>query len=196
MAQEAAPSALFPTRKGTAFTGSNFLLAQIGNSDFFDNNSLHYNVGISPRVGYFIKDNFALGLDLGVNLDGYTKTQHRLVNTEIGLFGRYYFGKAADKNGAQNKLRAFVELGAGYGHTFNRYLNVVNDTETVGHFDYNSFNFHVMPGVNYFLNKNVALEGGLNFSRQHFAIDEPHLRDNFDNLSLSVGLQFFFGRKK
>ena len=185
-----------PTQKGSSFIGSNLLLAQLSNSDFSPNdNSLHYNLGLSPRYGRFVTNHLALGVDLAISLDGYTKTPYRAVFTNVGVFGRYYFGEATNKQGVQNKLRFFVEAGAGYGHVFNRYTNTVNNVEEIANFDYNTFNFHVMPGVNYFLSRNVALEGGLNFSRSHSAVDEPHLRDNFNNLSLSVGLQFFFGRK-
>ncbi len=195
-AQEATGIGLrLPTQKGSSFIGSNLLLAQLGNDGFAANNSLHYNIGLSPRYGRFVTDHLALGLDLAANLDGYTKTPYRALFTNVGVFGRYYFGEAANKQGVQNKLRFFVEAGAGYGHVFNRYTNTVNNVEEIANFDYNTFNFHFMPGVNYFLSRNVALEGGLNFSRSHSAVDEPNLRDNFNSLSLSVGLQFFFGRK-
>ncbi len=195
-AQDAAGTGLrLPTQKGSSFIGSNLLLAQLGNDGFVADRSLHYNIGVSPRYSRFVTDRLALGLELNASLDGYTKTPYRALFTNIGVFGRYYFGEAANKQGVQNKLRFFLEAGAGYGHVFNRYINTVNNVDEIANFDYNTYNFHVMPGVNYFLSRNVALEGGLNFSRSHSAIDEPHLRDNFNNLSLSVGLQFFFGRK-
>ncbi len=184
-----------PTKKGSSFIGSSLLLAQLGNNDFSGNNSLHYDIGLSPRYGRFVTDNLALGLDLNASLDGYTKTLYRSVFTGIGVFGRFYFGEAADRQGAQNKLRFFLEAGAGCGHVFSRYSNTVNSVEEKAHLGYNTYNFHVMPGVNYFLSPNVALEGGLNFSRSHSALGEPGLRDNLNNLSLGVGLQFFFGRK-
>lgn len=190
-----APRVLLPTQKGSSFLGSNLLLAQVSNDGFAADNSLHYNIGLSPRYGRFVTDKLALGIDLAANLDGYTRTPYRALFTNVGAFGRYYFGEAANKQGVQNKLRFFVEAGVGYGHVFNRYTNMVNNVEEIANFDYNTFNFHFMPGVNYFLSRNVALEGGLNFSRSHSAIEEPNLRDNFNSLSLSVGLQFFFGRK-
>ena len=157
---------------GLTSTGSNGLFG----FNFGLNKDAGFNVGIAPKVGYFVSDNFLIGAV--VNL-GYVKSPGTISN-ESTIYGvqalsRYYLSpgeKGVDsmlKNG-----RFFLEANAGFAGS-----NVKDGPTT------NGFALGFGPGYSYFITDNVALEtsvkynglvGGGNTTYQH-------------SLGLNLGLQ-------
>jgi hypothetical protein len=182
-----------PTQKGSSFLGCNILVAQLDAVEFNTDNSMHYRVGASPRYGHFLADNFALGAEINGNIDGYTRIDQYTITAGAGIFARLYTGKAADRHGEVNKFRFFVEGGVGYGYLFDRYTSLTGSGD--GSIDYGVLQAHVMPGINYFANRNVAFELGLNYGYQHTVMNEDIMDDDHHSLLLSLGLQFFFCKR-
>lgn len=141
------------------------------------NDGAGFNVGLAPKVGYFVSDNFLLGAV--VNL-GYAKGPETEGASESTIYGiqalsRYYL--APGEQGVDNMLkrgRFFAEANAGFAG-----VNVKDGPTT------NGFAFGFGPGYSYFITDNVALEtsvkynglvGGGNTTYQH-------------SLGLNLGLQ-------
>lgn len=121
------------------------------------NEGAGYNVGISPKVGYFIKDNFMLGAV--VNLGFAKSAKSRGISTQSTTYGiqaltRYYLNPG--EKGVDNLLkqgRFFTEANAGIAG-----VNIKNGSTT------NGFAFGVGPGYSYFVSKTVALETTLKYN--------------------------------
>ncbi|MGV8815886.1 MAG: hypothetical protein ACOH2D_17435 [Gelidibacter sp.] len=158
---------------GITSTASNGLFG----FNFGLNKGAGFNVGLAPKVGYFVSDNFLIGAV--VNL-GYTKSAKSEGASEATLYGiqalsRYYVSPG--EKGIDNLLkngRFFLEANAGFAG-----VNVKDGPTT------NGFAFGFGPGYAYFITDSVALEtsvkynglvGGGNTTYQH-------------SLGLTVGLQ-------
>lgn len=133
------------------------------------NDGAGFNVGISPKIGYFVKDNFLLG---GVVNLGFNKSaENSGISTKTFSYGiqalsRYYLSPG--ERGVDNLLnhgRFFAEATAGIAG-----YNVQDGPTT------NGFAFGFGPGYSYFITDNVALEatakyngilGGGNTTYQH-----------------------------
>lgn len=121
------------------------------------NEGAGYNVGISPKAGYFIKDNFMLGAVVNLGFAKSAKTNG--FSTQSTTYGiqaltRYYLSPG--ERGVDNLLkegRFFMEATAGVAG-----VNVKNGATT------NGFAFGVGPGYSYFVSDNVALETTLKYN--------------------------------
>jgi len=109
----------------------------------------------SPSAAYFVSDNIAVGLNLGIT----TRTEELPfvddidTNTfNIGAFGRYYATPS-------NKFSLFGQLG------FDYVSGKQEQGSTEAKFD--GFSFGVAPGLSYFVSKSFAIEasvGVLNYT--------------------------------
>ena len=70
-----------------------------------------FNVNLSPKIGYFLIDNLAIGLDLGVGLQtgktGSDNDKYTFTSSLVGPFVRYYV--------PTSKVLPFFELGGSIG---------------------------------------------------------------------------------
>ncbi|SKB93520.1 outer membrane protein [Sphingobacterium nematocida] len=106
----------------------------------------------SPKVGYFLSDKFAVGVDLG-----FSKTNREELGTnnnifkskynefKVGAFGRYYFLNIGER------FKAYSELNMAY-HQGKTTMAVDYDDVKSNYFAANGG-----IGANFFLTKNVAL---------------------------------------
>ncbi|PZP46085.1 MAG: hypothetical protein DI598_12555 [Pseudopedobacter saltans] len=106
-----------------------------------------WDLGITPRAGYFIKDNMAVGgyVNLGFSKAGSGSSVRNTYG--IGAFGRLY----ANDNQVSSPLkhgRFFGEVNAGFGGQSQK-----------GNPTTNGFQFGFGPGYSYFITPNVGLEG-------------------------------------
>jgi len=166
---------------GLVNTGSSSLVGL----NFGLNKGAGYNLGISPKVGYFIKDNFLIG---GVVNLGFTRSAEidgeaaETFQYGIQALTRYYLSPG--ERGIDNFLkhgRFFAEANAGIAG-----VNVNEGATT------NGFAFGVGPGYSYFVTESIALEttlkynglvGGGNTTYQH-------------SLGLNFGIQIFLPASK
>ena len=109
------------------------------------------NLNFSPKVGYFLSDKLALGVELGVGSakeeTGANETTSNTFNA--GVFARYYFLDLGQR------FKTYTEAGLGFGSG----KNEVNGNETSSN---SSLNFGIDLGINYFVTENFAINFGLN----------------------------------
>ncbi|MCH5597413.1 outer membrane beta-barrel protein [Niabella ginsengisoli] len=115
--------------------------------------SSKFGIQVTPKVAWFIQDNFAVGGQVGL---GY-QTQKDAGNTfsyNIGPLARYYFGDAQMEKvniNSPKPVRFFAEANAGIAGS-NSKVKGEDGVST------NGFNVGVGPGVAFFVNENIALE--------------------------------------
>ena len=169
-------------RKGDVMAGANLLAATFAVS----NGYTYYNVGLSPRLGYFVSDRVALGtyINAGFAASGLNRYQ----SYGLGVFARYYLNKPLNSDGEVRKMRFFVEGGGGINYA--RY-KADEGNGRIRREDGTAASVYGMGGFNYFLNKNVALEGALQYNR----VFERNVQGSSSSgLMFNVGLQIFLGR--
>lgn len=123
-------------------------------ANFNLNKGSGFNIGIAPKIGYFIKDNIMIG---GVVNLGYDKSANINVGDEsystktttygVQALGRYYTSPGQVDNLLKHG-RFFVEANAGFAG-----VNIKGGNTT------NGFAFGFGPGYSYFVTPSVALEG-------------------------------------
>ncbi len=139
---------------------------------------------ITPQVGYFIANNFAVGLEMPYNYskeidgdDSYTTSSFTVVP-----FVRYYFGKS--------NLKPYLHggIGPGWGKTEIDY-NSISDPNFV--FDPN-FSTHLLAyelggGIAIFLNDLVSLEFGLGYASASVKWFDKNDKMNRKNTANGIG---------
>ena len=165
------------TDNGGFSRGNIFLSGSVGygSDEGFDGTKVN-EFNVSPKAGYFVTDNIAVGLSLGYT-NGKTEEDGaediKINEFEVGAFGRYYFTPAS-------QFSIFGELGVGYG--------TIKQEQGDAEAKYNGFNVGLAPGVSYFISKNFALEAtvGLLGYKSVKNDDTDAKADNFD-LGLNLG---------
>ncbi|WP_222166482.1 hypothetical protein [Edaphocola aurantiacus] len=156
-------------QKGTFLVGG-----QLGNLNFGLGSSNNVSLSLSPKVGYFIQNNLAIGAEVPI---GFTaiKGKDPIFNYGIGAFGRYYFApKEFNIDNVLNKGRFFGEVGVGIaGQT---------DVEV-------GFNLRIGAGYAYFLTPNVALETMVRYQGTYGT-------GNTSGLDINLGFQIHLPSKK
>ncbi len=154
----------------------------------FSNNSFSF----SPRVGFFVTNNIAVGLAIGFDGSkqedivggGFTTTEDTRTDFSIGAFGRYYFNPAS-------KFSVFGELGFNVlsrkdeNSSSNGGITVSSETKS------NGFNVAAAPGISYFVSDSFALEA--KWGLLQYETTEPDAPAGFTAQStdtFSLGLNF------
>lgn len=156
--------------------------ANLANLDIGLQNGASVKFNLNPRLGYFVKDNVAIGglVKLGVD---YAKNRGTTVSYGIGAFGRYYLGDK--KYEILKHTRFFGEANAGFGGTNTKVSG--SDAITT-----NGLDLGVGPGVAYFITPNIGLE----------ALAKYNLTVGFgssatvNRLSFEFGFQIYLPTKK
>lgn len=136
---------------GAGFSqGDVFITGSVGfgNEKTGDNKTNTFN--FSPKAGYFVTSNIAVGVQLGVTSTKETvdtplgDIENKETALEVGAFGRYYFTPTRN-------FSFFGQLSAGY---------VSNKVENDGDPEYkeNGVNIALAPGISYFVSDHIALE--------------------------------------
>jgi len=168
--------------KGDIFISGSFGLNSQSTGDI-KNSSFQF----TPRVGFFVADNIAVGARLG-----FTSGKQEVPFTEelktsainAGAFGRYYFTPSS-------KFSIFGEFGLEYASSKQEQGN----TEL----KINGFGVNVGPGVSYFLSDHFALEafwGAIAYATAKPDVDGAESTDaisfgvNLDDINLGLVYKF------
>lgn len=158
--------------------GNLLLGGQVGNINFgrLNDNNTNFSMSFSPRVGYFVVDNLAVGL---ANPWGITwGDNYNITHGGLTVFGRYYFNDA--KTIVLNKARFFVGIETGFGSQ--RVKDKISYPEpAVIKSSYGIFD--VEAGFAYFLTSNVALEAALELKNTF------HTNNSNSALGIRLGFQ-------
>lgn len=132
---------------------------------------------LNPQAGYFIAENFSLGLSL--SYINYSLGSASSTEWGIGPSLRYYF--------PTEKVKPFFSLGYGYTKS----SNSSNDDKWVG------TQFIITAGLDYFIVKNVALEtiASYSFNNEKLPDSYKSFYRNMDQKSktfmIGIGLNYF-----
>ncbi|TRW24773.1 porin family protein [Flavobacterium zepuense] len=183
------------TPTGSGFKAGDVLItgsAGFGTSKTGEAKTTTFN--FTPRVGYFVNNNIAIGVALGYSSqkdegtgyyydpygNEYYGFEQKRTSFDVGAFGRYYFTPA-------NKFSIFGQLGASY--QFSKYEYAVDygaEEKT------NGFVVAVAPGINYFISSHFALEatfGILSYTTSKPDYDAVYADETSTN-SFDFGLNF------
>jgi hypothetical protein len=169
-------------KKGDVMIGANLL----GASFAVGQGTGYYNIGLAPRLGYFISDRVVLGTYVSAGFAG--SGTYSAQNFGLGVFTRYYLNKAHNRDGEVRRMRFFAEGGAGAQYGRARYQDGSGGLQRESG---TATDAYLLTGFNYFLNKNVAVEGALQYSRR---IGSSHGSRYSEGMKINVGLQIFLGR--
>jgi len=137
---------------------------------------------LNPRVGYFFRDNIAVGALVNFGFD-YAKSRGTVIDYGVSAFGRYYAG--SNQIELINHARFFAEANIGPSGT----NTIVSGKDN---FSTNGLGIGIGPGVAYFLTPNIGLEalakynGTVGFGNTATA----------HSLKIEVGFQIYLSTKK
>jgi hypothetical protein len=151
-----------PITKGNMMIGGNLSFASN------DIHMYHFSLDASPSFGYFLFNNFAVGLDVPVQYMRLSQLNEYSIG--VSPFVKYY---------ANNGLFATFK----YGEHFNRYIS----TTTMSMYDSRNFSLTTGIGYSYFIGNKVSLEGGI--YHEYYKYRTTDYGEN--NFSLRFGFQIF-----
>ena len=144
------------------------------------NNQNDYStITFSPSVGYFVSDNFAIGLGFSVENEKSGTDPNRMVQTSFGAgpFARYYFFTSNE----QFAIFGQAGLSLASGKTKISGGNVTK---------YSSTSFSIFPGAAYFFNEHWAVE--LSITGFQLTSTDPNKNNDGDKTTyVSFGLHTF-----
>ncbi|MFD2914391.1 outer membrane beta-barrel protein [Psychroserpens luteus] len=179
-AQDEAPA--FGFAEGDIFATGSIAFGSESEGDLKTN-----SFNFSPKAGYFVSENIAVGVALGVTTSkleepGFEDLKGNMF--EAGVFGRYYFTPA-------KQFSIFGELGANYETS--KLEQGPNELKNDG------FNIGLAPGISYFVSDCFALEasfGVLNYATNEDDIDGAESTDTFsfglDLTDINFGIVYKF----
>ena len=144
-----------------------------------DNNTFKFKV--SPKIAWFIKDNLAVGGEVGLGLTT-SKTTTQFDYT-IGPLARYYF-KGNGLNSV-SKTRWFAEANVGFQGS-----NI--KTKGFDGVSTNGIGFGIGPGLAYFINQNIALEALAKWNMTAGFGNST----TFNSINIGVGMQIYLPKAK
>ena len=117
------------------------------------------SVNFSPKAGYFVTDDFAVGVQLELVSGKREETtiipgaptlveETKVGGFGAGVFARYYFLKLGER------FKTYTELGVGFGSA-----KVEDNSQETAKI--NTFGAGLDLGINYFVTKNIAISFGL-----------------------------------
>ncbi len=149
-------------------------------------------LNIAPSVGYFLFDNFALGIRMDYTLNRVEETNNDYTEDSDVLFGpfaRFYLPVTTN-----NDMYLFGEAGFGFGNSRDVQEFATGDQRI----NTNLFAFGVGPGITVIASNAIGLEAVVkyNFARSEFDTQiagvEANTTTKTNQIGISLGLQFYF----
>lgn len=145
------------------------------------NDGAGYDLGISPKAGFMLTDNFLLGGIVNLGFSNSAESNGESTKTTVygvQAFTRMYIRpEEARLDELVSTGRFFLETNAGIAG-----VNVTDGPTT------NGFAFGFGPGYSYFLNSNVAIEAGVKYN----GLVGGGNTDYQNSLGLNLGILIFF----
>ncbi|MGH2552931.1 MAG: hypothetical protein ACRDEB_04400 [Chitinophagaceae bacterium] len=157
----------------------NLRYLHLENSSTMKNNNISFN----PGFGYFIRNNWEIGAGLNYNsirymdttFGGHTLNSH---TRGINIYTDYYLGKG--------NLKPYFSFQTGWEQSKGSYgagvLNSINQ---------NHFYMAIGGGINWNINSRFSL-----FTEATYRKNSPFNYQGYSRLNLTMGVRFFFNRKK
>jgi len=141
------------------------------------------SLGISPKIGFFIIDNLAVGVKLPINFYFQKdKNSDKYSSTSLGIspFLRYYFGTS--------NIKPYLNGSVGFSSMTMRDnpASGPSDKSTTG-----MFSFDLGGGIGIFLNDKVSVDIGVGYNYTSYKDKENNdnnYRDIYSGIGLGVGI--------
>lgn len=155
------------TEKGVLLVGGTAAM-----SNEFSEGDDRFSFNLIPNLGLFVDNDVAVGLSVGLSYQKRGDFNSRAVN--FSPFGRFYIGMS-------EKAKFLLE--AGFGLFYSKSTSILNGDPISN----DGFLVRGGPGIAFFLNESIAIEGILAY--QKFGGD-------FDSsdIGLSIGVQAYLSR--
>ncbi len=171
-------------QKGTVtanFNIGDIRYLSLRNKSFDKQNNLSFN----PGVGYFIKNNWEVGVGLNYSSFNLDDSSHggsyENINTVgVNVYSNYYFGK--------RKLKPYLSLQAGWNHSEGKYAF---NGMPLTNFNSNNFYYNLGGGINWNISSRFSL-----FAEASFIRSSPFNRYGHGRSNITVGARIFFNNKK
>ncbi len=157
----------------------------------FQKGGTSFGMDVTPRVAWFMQDNMAFGAEalIGVN----TSKGFRQLNYGIGPIARFYFAdrspKVSNKTAVNKRTNIFLDANIGfYGQN-----SKSTGEETVST---NGLGFGIGPGLAYFINPNIALEGLVKYNFTSNFANTNDVNRNSNGLNFRIGFQVHLPRAR
>lgn len=172
--------------------GNVFLEGSFSFSSYKNNNepvTTRTGFVFTPKVGYFVTEDLAVGVQLGVS--SYkekvevlnTSVEEKTTGLEAGVFGRYYFLDLGQR------FKTYAELGVNFGGT--KYDDGIDGTDDR---KINGIGAGIGLGINYFVTEKMAISFGLSdilsYRTSKVDVDGAESENNF-NANINVFNNFF-----
>ncbi|WP_345249334.1 outer membrane beta-barrel protein [Nibrella saemangeumensis] len=183
-----------PTEKGRWTVG-----VDVGSFTFqLTENVSSFSGSVNPSTGYFIVDNFLVGVGLPLSYSTQRQGNPTILlrgsSNSLGIspYVRYYVG--------QSNVKPYLGVSYSIATSYGRYTNLINSPQRTVNRG-NSMQFTPSAGVAYFLTRNVSLDTqvGYHWVRSRMTSKADGLSENkfttiYRNASLTIGFNLFFGR--
>jgi opacity protein-like surface antigen len=144
------------------------------------NDGSGFNLGISPKVGYFLNENFMVGATVNLGFSESPESEGESVSSFVyGFQGltRFYIAPAdVEAEELPGQSRFFFENNAGVAG-----VNIKDGPSTFG------FAFGFGPGLAYFITNNVALEATVKYN----GLLGDDTIDYQNSIGINLGVQIF-----
>lgn len=126
------------------------------------------DIDFSPQIGFFVFNNFALGLSIPISYGSYKPDNTMVLSSEstsISLvpFFRYYMGKG--------KIKPYLQGGIGLGNLKTTYTNPL---EALYESNGLLILYDIETGIGIFLNEKVSLDFSFGYNYTAYSSDESH----------------------
>jgi hypothetical protein len=168
------PEAYSQSEKGSILLGGNATMSFSSQS-----HNKYFSASVSPHVGIFIANRFALGATIPFGYSSSWVNSSRYLNIGIGPFVRYYMGGG--------KVVPFLQGKGGWNHSRYSY----EEPSGIKRKDIQNSGYGGLGlGLAYFITPSVGLESLLSY--------DLYRQNSFTNrvLNLNVGFQIYFSRNK
>lgn len=170
--------------KGTYFAGGSIYIDS-RTDKIGTNKSTSFTTSINPKGGYFIKDNIAVGAELGISTSS-TDVKPSSISTTAStnsygliLLGRYYF---------KNNFFAEVAPGFGTSTTEQKSFGITNKIKS------SFYGARIGAGYAFFLGKNIAVEPTLNYRWENYKPKgaSSNYKQTVSSIFLGITLSAYF----
>ncbi|MCO5236482.1 MAG: hypothetical protein M9933_09455 [Chitinophagaceae bacterium] len=169
----------FITKAQSQISRENIMIGgNISNMNFVLDDGGAFNMTLSPKAAWFIRNNLAVGAYVDFNLMT-AKGTDPAINYGVGALGRYYINDP--EINVLRKTRFFGEATVGI-EGYNP--SVGNNTNGLG--------ISAGPGISYFITPNIGLEGLVKYRGIVGFGSSPAS----NNIVLGIGLQIYLSRSK
>lgn len=144
------------------------------------------NIDFSPKIGFFITDNSALGFELPFT---YTSEESER-NDEKYTSSSFTFAPFIRRYFGTNNIRPYLEGQIGYGHVNTEYTlpSFFNGSTSPDELSANLFLYEIEAGIGVFLNEMVSLDIALGYASTSTKFNDDNIMRIVSGFGLGVGI--------